>query len=175
MPQFTLVGWVDPYDVVASLRPRIPLFQGTGLRRLVLRGAPKDGDSQDETQFIDRKVRWPELSILLRKILDARPGLAAGSIYLELLDPGATIPLRRDTRPYALRHTRLLVGLRTNPAAYLWCPPDTWLLQPGQCVVTPPGSWQAAINLGETPRITLVIDLKQSPSVPDSPPQGQTE
>ena len=161
MPNFTLVGWVDPYDVIASLRPRIQLFAGTGLRRLVLRGPPKGGDGEDEASFIDRKLRWPELSLLIRKIVDARPGLVPGHIYLELLDPGATQPLRRDTRPYALRHHRLLVGLRCNPAAYLWCPPDVWLMQPGQCVATPPGAWQAAINMGETPRITLVIDLKQ--------------
>ena len=164
-----LMVWVDPHDLIASLRPRLPLFHGTGVRYLPLRGPPKGGDAEDETNFVDRKGglagRWPELHSVVQEILHARPGLALGRIYLELLDPAETIPLRRDTRPYALRHGRLLVGLRCNPAAYLWCPPDTWLIQPGQVVLTQPALWHAAVNLGRTPRITLVIDLRQD--VPD--------
>lgn len=178
MANFTLVGWVDPTDLIASLRSRMPLFTGTGIRRLALRGPKRDGDPDDETHFVDRKGgpagRWPECHDVVQKILHARPDLALGRIYFELLDPGATIPLHHDTRPYALRHTRLLVGVRTNPAAYLWCPPDVWLMQPGQVVLTQPALWHAAINMGETPRITLVVDVRQEPAVGMQPPEIST-
>ena len=159
------MGWVDPHDLIASLRPRLPLFTGTGVRYLSLHGPPKGGDADDETTFVHRKGgpagRWPECHAVIQEILHARPSLALGRIYLELLDPGTTVPLRRDTRPYALRHARLLVGVRCNPAAYLWSPPDTWLMQPGQVVLTQPALWSAAVNLGTGPRITLVIDVRQ--------------
>ena len=95
MPNFTLVGWVDPVDVIASLRPKLPLFQGTGTRHLVLRGPRKEADPDDENAFVDRKIRWPEIQGVIRKIMDARADLVAGRIYLEHLDPGSTMPLRR--------------------------------------------------------------------------------
>jgi hypothetical protein len=167
---FQLVGWVDPHDLIASLRSRMPLFTGTGIRHLPLRGPKKNGDPNDDSAFVDRRTgpagRWPEMHTILRTILDARPGLLPGRIYLELLDPGAAAPLRQDTRPYCLRHLRLLVGVRCPPQAYLWSPPEPWLMQPGQVVLTRPSLWHAAINLAATPRITLVIDLRDVIGMP---------
>lgn len=181
---FTPVGWIDVYDLACSLRPRLSQFQGTGTRVLPLRGPRKDTSPDDEYGYVDSRLlaKWVEVRAAVDRIRDAaamwaRSGNTGGGgavefgrIFLDMLDGGGAInPLRRDNRAYWSRHVRLLVGIRCPPHAYLWAPPEQLVIQPGQVVMTSPALWHAAINLSETPRVNLVVDVKKA-STP-SPPQ----
>jgi hypothetical protein len=170
MPNLNPIGWIDVYDLACSLRSRLSEFQGTGTRTLPVRGPRQGGDADDEYAFIESRRpmvrKWVELDAVRRKLDDAATariggGVDYGRIFLEMLDPEAHIALRRDTRHYAARHLRLVVCIRSNPGCFLWCPPEQLGLVPGQIILTSAGLLQAAVNLGDTPRINLIIDVKQ--------------
>ena len=171
------VGWIDVYDLACSLRSRVSEFQGTGTRQLPVRGPRAGGDGDDEYAFVESRRplvrKWVELDTVRRKIEDAATqriggAIEFGRIFFEMLDPGVHQGLRRDSRPYAARHARLIVGIRSNPGCWLWCPPEQFLLSAGQVIMTTAGLLHAAVNLGDTPRVNLVIDVKAKPQAAET-------
>lgn len=162
MPNFLSVGWIEPFDIIASLKGRLGDFKGTGTRFLPLRGATKD--EPDEYRDTRELTRWPEMRAILDRLsMEAATRQAGeieiGRVYLEMLDSGAGIRPRIDRGSPWLR---LIVGLRCNPLAYLWCPPEQRALTPGEVVLTSAALFHGAVNMGEFSRINLVVDLRGS-------------
>lgn len=179
MPNFSLLGFLDPFDLLCSLKGRLGEFQGNpGLRVLHLRAARK----AEPDIFLDTRdlTRWPEARAVLERIrVAARTNFKAdlewGRIWLEMLDAGSGTRPRRDPSLYAQRHLRLLCGLRCNPGAYLWCPPEQHVLRSGEIVATAPSLWHAAVNMGDFSRINLVIDAQITQPEPAFAPQAPEE
>ena len=167
MPNFSHAGFIDPFDLLCSLKGRLHLFTGTGLRTLHLR-APRKSEPNEYVDLPDFK-RWPEAQAVLNEVAETaekRAGhtIELGRAYLEMLDAGAAIASRKVSGDYAARHARVVVGIRCNPGSYLWCPPDQVVLTPGQAVLTSPALYHGALNAGETARIHLIIDIRQATS-----------
>jgi hypothetical protein len=168
---FTFVGFIEPFDLICSLKGRMGLFAGTGLRTLHLRGPRKGGDGED---YVDTRElsRWPEVRAVLQRVeafckKRFSADIEFGRVYLEMLDPGTAAPTRSARNHYGFSHLRLVLALRANPGAYLWCPPDQLVLTAGQLVLTGPALWHGAVNMGEYSRINLVVDIKTgAPGVP---------
>lgn len=162
MPNFLSVGWIEPFDIIASLKSRLGDFKGTGTRFLPLRGATRD--EPDEYRDTRELTRWPEMRAILDRLsMEAaarqQGEIEIGRVYLEMLDSGA------GTRPRSDRGSpwlRLIYGLRCNPLAYLWCPPEQRVLTPGEVLLTSAALFHGAVNMGEFSRINLVVDLKAS-------------
>lgn len=170
MPNFLSVGWIEPFDIIASLKSRMGDFKGTGTRFLPLRGATKD--EPDEYRDTRELTRWPELRAVLDRLsMEAQARqhgeIEIGRAYLEMLDSGSGRMPRRDT---ASNWLRLIVGLRTNPSSYLWCPPEQRVLTAGEVLLTSPALFHGAVNMGEFSRIHLIADIRGSNGhVPDLP------
>lgn len=165
MPNFSPAGFIDPFDLLCSLKGRLHLFSGTGVRVLHLRAPRKS----EPNAYIDLRelARWPEAQAVLDEVAEAAAKRAAhpvelGRAYLEMLDPGAAIAPRKVAGDYATIHARVVVGLRCNPGSYLWCPPDQVVLTPGQAILTSPALYHGALNAGETARIHLIIDIRKA-------------
>lgn len=175
MAAFTAVGFVDPFDLLCSLKGRLGGFQGTGLRVLHLR-APRKSEPEE---YLDTRelARWSEARAILDRIaLAAKQRTGAnvdfGRIFLEMLDAGTGTRPRRDLSPGAQRYARLICGLRCNPGAILWCPPEQHVLSAGEVVMTASALYHGAINMGEFSRINMVIDVA---SIPNQPQNRETE
>jgi hypothetical protein len=163
MPNFSPAGFIEPFDLLCSLKGKLHLFVGTGVRVLHLRAPRKS----EPNAYIDLRelVRWPEAQAVLDEALstaERRVGHAVelGRAYLEMLDAGASTPARRAVGNYPAQHVRVVLGLRCNPGSYLWCPPEHVVLMPGQAVLTSPALYHGALNAGETARIHLVMDIR---------------
>lgn len=165
MAAFTVMGFVDPFDLLCSLKGRLGGFQGTGLRVLHLR-APRKSEPDE---YLDTRElsRWPEARAVLDRISQAgRARMGAdvdiGRVFLEMLDAGTGTRPRRDLSHGSQRYARLICGLRCNPGSILWCPPEQHILTAGEVVLTTATLYQGAINMGEFARINLVIDVAAS-------------
>jgi len=160
---FTPVGFIEPFELISSLKERMGLFQGTGgLRTLHLR-APRKAEPDEYGDTRDF-ARWREAQAVLERVEETarsqfKEELEFARVYLEMLDAAAGVAPRRVSPPYAARHLRLIVGVRSNPSAYLWCPPEQRVLTPGEVILTSPALWHGAINMGDYSRINLVIDV----------------
>lgn len=140
MTAFTPLAWFDPFDLICSLQKRMGIFRD-GVIWLI-----------HPEKTIDLG-KWPEAQRMLEKI----EALAAGQYEAErarmdMLEPGLN-------DQYEVKHFHLYMPLRTSPAAPLQSPgsPDVCPL-PGALVAIhkPYVAW----NLGDSPRIALIIDAK---------------
>jgi hypothetical protein len=159
---FTTLGFIDPFDLLCSMKGRLGEFQGAGLRILHLRAARKSAPEE----FLDTReaTRWPEYRAILERVAaEARSKFGAeiefARCWLEMLDAGTGVRPRVDRSAYALGHMRLVYGLRCNPSSYLWCPPEQRVLNAGEILLTAPALWHGAVNMGEFSRIHLVMDI----------------
>lgn len=166
MPTLTLITWLDPFELAASLPPRMGLFKPAeteGVRVLPVRSQGEGGKwvGHASTQ------KWVELANMrsrLKRLGDALLGeVEFGLIFLEMLDPGAVVPWQPC--PGEPEWSRLHLVLRTNPgAALLSAEPDgvqTASPAPGQVVGVNGRWWLSAVNLGSAPRVHLVVDLRR--------------
>lgn len=159
------------------MRSRTGLFQGRGVRRLMLRTHKADAaDPEDASAFIRSREasRWPELKTMVRHIETIAETIAQepvdiGRIYLEWLDTGATINWRRLETPYYQRFWRLHLPLRTNPFAMTYSGVEAVQILPGQLTQVNVLAPHSAINLGETPRVHLILDVAKAVKKTESP------
>ena len=174
MAHFTPIVFVDIFDLAASLRERMGLFKPdrVGEHILPIRGNRKDTDpAEDNFVGYANVAKWVELKNALSRIKrlgDERLGeVEVGRIFLEMiaptLNPG---PWRREIDPYFERFTRLHLPIRTNPAAMMlaWTgseAPEVAHLRPGHLTIINVRVPHTSINLGEWPRIHLVIDFRK--------------
>src|SRR5712691_7616392 len=169
---FTPITFLDVHELAASLRERAGLFKqspDSGLRLILHRGFKKDTDEAEE-MFTGYAVttKWVELRNVVSRLkrigdeLLGPPGIEWGCIYLEMLDPGAMLSWRPGrTGPYAERFVRAHLPLRTNPGAMLYRGVEGVHLPQGQLAIVSSQVPQSAINLGEWPRVHLIIDFRR--------------
>jgi hypothetical protein len=170
---FIPVGWLDTFELAASLRQRMGRFApdadaAPGRKVIPLRGPAEDSDPADDTRFQFNRAatqKWPELRAALERILrvgKALGGIDLGRIELELVSPGAALPWRREVGDYVERYERLHLALRTNPGAIVYSGNEgLHLLVGAATIVARRGVPTSAVNMGESPRIHLVVDFRR--------------
>lgn len=141
MTAFTPLAWFDPFDLICSLQRRMGMFRNSVIWLI------------DPDRRIDLG-KWPEAERMLENIR----GLGgeqweAEHAWVDLLEP-------QDAHPLVFcKHLRLYMPLRTNPHAPLQSPGCVDICPlPGALVAIhkPYVAW----NLGDSPRIALIIDAK---------------
>lgn len=170
MPNFTPLGWQDVFELSSSLRNRVSLFPAGEPRALTLRG-PRDNadDPDDDAAYVWKplmgKGKWQEATNTIRRLKrlgDQMFGqIEFGRVFIELLDPGTTLPWTRRSGEYANRFARAYVALRTNPAVIHHCGTEGWFLQLGQIVTINHALPQSALNLGDHWCAHLVLDVRK--------------
>lgn len=161
------VAFIDPFDLAASLRRRLGLFQGEGLRKMLpLRGPKRGADPDDDTLFVwsKERERWGELSAMLGHLAHTQD-ILWGRIELEMLMPGGIVPWARDQTPYGQRFTRAHVALRTNPSAMNFVGGTAVNMAAGVVNLIDRTLPCSAINLGETSRVHLIVDFRKKETV----------
>ena len=174
MTNFVPIAFLDTFELAASLRRRMGAFvldplDMLGPRCLKVRG-PRTGadDPDDDLAFVAYKdaANWPELRATLGRISRIGEatigGVEFGRVFLELLMPATRLPwdvLVEDR--YSERFSRLHLPLRTNPAAIVYAGTEQMHLLPGQLTIVNQRAGVSAVNLGEWPRIHLVVDFKR--------------
>ena len=172
MPNFAPIVFLDTFELVASLRRQIGLFDHETPRVLAVR-RPRRNTEEDDEDFTWDPVaqKWTELKNFLGRTKRAAERLLGpqelGHIYLEMLDPGARLPwVGGMTGSYVERHTRLVLALRTNPLAMMYAGTETFSPAPGWLTAVNVQVPHSAINLGEWPRVHLVLDCrKKEPAI----------
>jgi hypothetical protein len=142
MSAFSLLGWLDCFDLAASLPKHMGEFKGEGRRLLY---------------SFDAVEGWVEFESI-RDALDStahRLGYEINRCILELLDPGHCSPWRTFG---ALLRTHLV--LRTNPRAVIYSGIESMSPGQGLLVAFDPRQPFSAVNLGDSPRIHLVVDWR---------------
>ncbi len=165
---FLTVGFIDPFELSASLPRRMGLFKD-GV--LMVRGPRAGADDPDDDvaykQLLDVN-KWPELKSMLAKIKrigDSQGGIEFGRIYLELLQPyKPPVDFCALWMPpgdgYAERFNRLWMPLRTNPSVMHYSGIESAHLQHGVVTWINRRTPTSAINLGETVAVFLIVDTK---------------
>lgn len=156
---------VDVWELAASTRARMNLFASTQVagHKLFLARQPKD----DGGFLVSKEWKaWTELRTTILRIeraaADTPFGPAvAGAVFMELIEPGCGLPWTAETGPYFETYIRLHLPLRTNPATRLYCGLDVVSPGVGALTMLSPTSLCSAVNLGDTARIHLVVDLRK--------------
>ena len=160
MPNFLALAHLDVFDVVASLPRRMGGFNDSKPRILSLR---TPAEATVPVQIED----WVELTNLLTRIEglgDKLGGIEYGGIFLEMLDPDTCLSWRRKGGDYYERYSRLYLPLRTSPAAMMYSGTESASPQVGCLTLVNMRVPHSAINLGDWPRISLVIDFRKKES-----------
>lgn len=172
MANFTPIVFLDTFDLAASLRERMGFFKPVpdqlGVRAIHYRGLKQDTEEEDE-QFTGYTVtaRWVELANTVKRIkrigdqFVGGEGIEFGRIFLEMLDPETALPWRVNSAPYFQHFARAHLPLRTNPAARQFVGTESAHLLPGQLTVVNMRGLSSALNLGEDPRVHLVLDFRR--------------
>lgn len=164
------IGHYDTMELVCSLKPRLPLFKGSGgSLRIGLRGPKKDAiDPDDAALYVNAKegARWPEAKMLLERIRADGQRLFQGEIeygriYFEMMMPGDARLSGPIRNAYSETFTRLHLCLRGNPGAALWSGPSMLVPAVGQVVSINMREWHGAVNQGDVARIHLVLDARR--------------
>lgn len=154
MANFVALAHLDVFDLVASLPKRMGGFNDAKPRILSVVLPNGEGSTED----------WVELRNLLARIEslgDKLGGVEFGGVFLEQLDPNICLSWRRKSGDYYERHSRLYLPLRTNPAAMMYSGIESANPQVGCLTLTNVRVPHSAINLGDWPRISLVIDFRK--------------
>jgi hypothetical protein len=145
MSNFTPVAFIDVFDLGASL-----------LRK------PKG----DEMTLLDRvrvlehlSRRWAALADVMDRIKDlaAPHSWEAARVCLDVLDPGERVGWS-DALSY---QTILHVPIRTNPQAAMIAGTEICCPGVGFATIVNQQVPNCAINMGETPRIHLVVEMRK--------------
>lgn len=174
MINFTFLPYIDAYyDVARSMHSRAGMFVGKGVRTLHLRGPKKGAEDHDDAIDYGRStaaVKWPEFKTMLGGLERMGEQITGGKIefgriFLEMLDVGTLVPWRRLESEYFERFNRLHLALRTNPGAMLYSGCEAIQLLPGQLTRVNVRVPHSAINLGNSPRIHLILDVRKADPV----------
>lgn len=166
MANFMPLLFVDHIDLAGTLRRHEGLYDHGTPRILPVR-VPRKGTEDDDEDFVylaSTMGKWVELKNFLGRLKREAEKLVGpidlGRIWIEMLDPGVTLPWKTESGPYIERYTRVHMALRTNPAA---------LMISGSEAASPAPGWvtavnvrvHTAINMGQHPRVHLVVDFKK--------------
>lgn len=149
MTAFTLIpgGWIDPFELICSLRPRMGWFKTDDIpAHRLLRVTPK---------VIEK---WPELSNMLTAIEALGEGqYERGETLIQMVDAGGSVGFATGLRGQG----GVLMALRINDA--------TTVHGPGQIITPQPGYLFAVadvpvcvMNMGASPWIGLLIEARRT-------------
>jgi aspartyl/asparaginyl beta-hydroxylase len=170
MPHITPIAFIDTFDLVASLPAYMGAFRSAGdpgVRWMRLRDhkTVAEGEGENIFTWYQPYGRWIEMKNMLgqlKRIGDERLGeIEWGRVYLEMLDPVATLPWRAQTEPYYQRFMRAHLPLRTNPAARIMAETESANLLPGLLTIVNVAVVGSATNFAEWPRVHLVCDFRR--------------
>lgn len=151
MPAFTAIGWLDLWELAASLPARMGQFRGQGHRTIPLRG-PSKSDPERVVWYEDA-AKWPEVRALCDE-LDEMAAKVSGTIRalsLNMLDAGASWKM-------TLQHSTAIIPVRCAPGQFAYCR-DAWLA-PQQGAIIVLADWAMLANYGETPLIWASVSWR---------------
>lgn len=161
--------FVDHIDLAGSLRRHEGLYDHGTPRILPIR-FPRKGTEPEDEDFVSGPrdgaiAKWVELKNFLGRLKREAEKLVGpidlGLVRLEMLDPGATLPWTTESGAYIERYTRVHLALRWNPAAIMVSGSEVASPIPGWATAVNPRVPCTAINLGQHPRVHLVLDFKK--------------
>ena len=167
MTNFATVAHLDTFELAGSLRTRWGLFKPTGMPGLhIARVRGLKADSNDEFVRYKPAANWTELGNLRNEITSRAeailpPGIEFGEISLEMLDAGAVLDWNRETDAYFDRYTRAILPMRWNPGVLLIYGNEAANPGPGWLTAVSPRLPHAAINMGDSAYVALVLDFKR--------------
>jgi hypothetical protein len=186
---FMAVGFVDVFDLAASLPRRLGLFRrGEDGETSVLhiRG-PRRNTTEDACDLAwytrdkhPELFKWPELRNQVEHIKTVADKMGEangikqeiGRVYLEQISHAKVLPWAEPLAgPYADRLTRLHLPIRTGPDAALFAGADQWRPPAGQIVIVNHRMPTSAVNFNLWPRVHLIIDLMRKEEVPQEAEQ----
>jgi len=158
LSNFLAVGWFDTWPMIASLRQRQNLFPAAdeGRRRLAIR---EPGDGEDVWRHHDEFEKWVPLRNLIAKIRrqPATEGTDTGRILLEWLEPGAVVHWTHHETNWQRFHMALV----TNPLCWVFSGAEGLHMQVGFLNWINLAQPTSQLNLGESPRIHLVVEFRK--------------
>lgn len=172
MFNFQQIGFIDTFELAASLRPRMGLFKdaGDGRREALIRW-PDDAVAEVPRWLrLKEAAKWTELSNAVARVERIGTALVGpverGRIFFEMLDPGTATPWRAEDGAYFREYWRLHLAIRTNPGCMMFAGTEAVNLLPGQIMRVATSVKASAVNGGEWPRIHLILDFRLKPRDP---------
>lgn len=167
MANFVPLLFVDHIDLAGSLRRHEGLYDH-GTPRILPVHVPRKGSEDDDEDFVylaSTMGKWVELKNFLGRIKREAERLTGpiefGRIWIEMLDPGVTLPWTTESGPYIERHTRVYMALRTNPGVLMVSGCEAASPAPGWVTAVNVRVPCTAINMGQHPCVHLVLDWKR--------------
>jgi hypothetical protein len=155
------IGFVDVFDLAASLRPRLAGFETVEPGRRLLQ--VRFQDTETGKWMRQHWSKWPELRNTvdrLERLAKALYGgeIERGRIYFEMIDPGASSAWLSEDIDY----DRVHVPIRTNPTALVYVGIECAHLHQGNVTPINPRIKGCATNFGEWSRIHLILDARRA-------------
>jgi hypothetical protein len=169
MANFLPLLFVDHIDLAGTLRRHEGLYDRGTPRILPIRHPRKGTEAEDE-DFVSGPrdgpiAKWVEMKNFLGRLKREAEKLTGpidlGLVWLEMLDPGVTLPWATESGPYIERYTRVHMALRTNPGALMISGCEASSPAPGWVTAVNVRVPCTAINMGQNPRVHLVVDFKK--------------
>jgi hypothetical protein len=159
--------FVDHIDLAGSLRRHEGLYDH-GTPRILPVHMPRKG-SADEEDFVwcqtVREKKWVAMTNFLGRLKREAEKLVGpidlGLVFLEMLDAGTAVVMGAGSGAYIERYTRVHVALRTNPAALMVSGSEASSPAPGWVTAVNVRVPCYAVNMGQHPRVHLVVDFKK--------------
>lgn len=154
MSNFLTLGHFDIWALVATLRQRRSLFAGEGpVRRAVMRY----GSGAEEPEA----SKWIALQNTLSRARRLAPGpIEMGAVSFEMLMPRSWVGWDDPDGPEREGWQETHLALLTNPLAWLYSGIEAMHVHPGFLVWRNRAMPASQINLGEHPRVHLVIEFR---------------
>jgi hypothetical protein len=161
--------FVDHIDLAGSLRRHEGLYDHETPRILPIR-YPRRGTDREDENFVsgprDGEIaKWVAMTSFLGRLKREAEKLVGpidlGCVFLEMLDPGAAIATEAESGAYIERYTRVHVALRTNPATLMVSGAEASSPAPGWVTAVNVRVPCYAVNMGQHPRVHLVVDFKK--------------
>jgi hypothetical protein len=168
MPNFVPLLFVDHIDLAGSLRRHEGLYH-QGTPRLLPVRMPRKGSEVDDEDFVWCQTviekKWVAMTNFLGRLKREAEKLVGpidlGLVFLEMLDAGTAVVMGAGSGAYIERYTRVHVALRTNPAALMVSGSEASSPAPGWVTAVNVRVPCYAVNMGQHPRVHLVVDFKK--------------
>lgn len=147
----------------SSFRNEHPLSPHKHSRIITLRG-PSNGSAENWQLDIpnDEESYASEWIVFRQQIAQIFSPIAAyGKVMLVSLLPGGVVDWHTDEGEYAEAHRRFHVPITTNPGAVLLAECESAHLPVGQLTEINNRVLHSAINVGPTPRVHLIFDVRK--------------
>jgi hypothetical protein len=142
-----------PAPLLTALAPMPPHLDPSVLAALWFEDVP-----HANTPILDG---WPEATALFAGLSTVLMRGAVGKVMLVELAPGGSLAWHKDEGAYAQAHMRFHLPLVTNPMAFLLAGGEQAHVPVGALTFFDTSVLHSAINLGETPRVHLIVDVRR--------------